>query len=199
MSSGERVPLAQAREVANELVALLASACISVHIAGSIRRQSETVADVDLVCEPIILTQADLFGEPSGETVDCLHERCDELVEQGILGKRLNKNGLPSWGHSLKRATFKGMNVDVQAVTDSDSWGFWFLVRTGPAAFNKAIVTPRWQGGLLPPGFEVKGGFQLYRGGGRVPTPTERSVFESLGLPWIEPWDRDAHVGEGGR
>lgn len=76
--------------------------------------------------------------------------------------------------------------------TICSTWGAWLLIRTGPAAFNKAIVTPTWQGGLLPSGFEWKDGFKLHRFGGRVDTPTEESVFEALGLEYKAPAVRAA-------
>ena len=188
MSSGERVPLAEARKIALDLVWRIEDVCESVHLAGSIRRQKPDIGDIDLVCEPTILPALDMFGEPiPGQDEDLLTILLDEMVTLGRLDKRLDKNGRASWGPSLKRAVYRGLAVDIQAVTDPSTLGMWMVIRTGPADFNKRLVTPRWQGGLLPPGFEVRGGLRLYSGGGRVPTPTERSVFEALSIPWVAP------------
>lgn len=79
------------------------------------------------------------------------------------------------------------------------------LIRTGPADYTHAFVTPRSQTallrdkdghvvgtrpGTLPPGFEIKDGFRLYRAGGLVPTPNERDVYDALDLPYVDAWRR---------
>lgn len=190
-----RVPLAEATAIAEELVALLRSACERIAIAGSIRRQLPDVGDIDLVLEPTFTTEpAGLFGDQI-ETVNLLDRQCESLCRaapdgRGILAEWLDKNGRRCWGTSLKRAVFRGLNVDLQSVVDPDVWGMWLLVRTGPASFNRRLVTLRSQGGWLPSGFQFKDGFRLMRYGGLVPTPTEGSVFEALGLPWVEPENR---------
>lgn len=207
MSTATRVPLDEARGIAGELLALLMPACHRGVIAGSIRRGRPDIGDVDLLCEPIIRPLVDMFGDPTGHHVDDLHERCNGLAERGVIEKRLDVNGRAAWGRQWKRAIYRGLSVDIQAISDHDAWGFWLLVMTGPADFNKAIVTPRHQGGLLPPGLEVKDSFRLYRAGGRIPTPAEDAVFAALGLPYLEPRDRSASAafagaarpGSGGR
>lgn len=190
MSDGERIPLEQAQQYAGELVGLIGGYCSSIKIAGSIRRQKPTIGDIDLVVEPWVGDVLDMFGEPSGEKANLTDERIAQLVAERRLTKRLDKNGRPAWGEQLKRAVYRGLSVDIQSVTDPDTWGMWFLIRTGPADFNRRIVTPRWRGGLLPPGMEVRDGFQLWRMGARVPTPTELSVFEAYGLDYVEPGER---------
>ncbi len=192
MSGNERVPWTWAAIVAEELRTLLLPACTRIEIAGSIRRVTETVGDIDLVCEPITRPLTDMFGDPIGEDQDELHDLIQRIERAGTIEKRLNKNGVPSWGRDLKRAVYRGIAVDIQAVHDATTWGAWLAIRTGPADFNKAIVTPVHQGGLLPSGFEFRGGFRLYRFGGRVETPTEESLFAALGIPWMDPVDRTA-------
>lgn len=187
MSGGERIPLDEALGAARALAYLIKDACVRVEIAGSIRRKKPTIGDIDLVVEPFVADVFDMFGEASGETANLTDERLQELVAAGKVGKRLDRNGRPTWGEQLKRATYHGLNVDIQSVLDVDTWGMWMLIRTGPADFNCRMVTPRWQGGLLPPGMEVRDGFQLWRMGARVPTPTEQDVFAAYGLDYVEP------------
>jgi DNA polymerase/3'-5' exonuclease PolX len=198
VSGTTRIPLGDAKALADELSALLAPYCERLEVAGSIRRRREDVGDVDLVCIPKIEeTPGGLFGDVLDER-DLLHDACCRLVDEGLLTRRLDKNGRPSWGVGLKRAVYRGLPVDIQAVRDVDTFGAWLLIRTGPADFNKAVVTPRSQGGLLPSGMQFKDGFHLYRFGGPVPTPDERDVFAALGLAWIAPEDRAGPAGVAG-
>ena len=194
MSERTRMPLDEARRIADELVALIGLSCARIVIAGSIRRELPDIGDIDLVCEPKVEPMVDLFGAEAGG-VDKLHDRLCDLERLGTIEKRRNALGHASWGPQLKRATYCGLNVDAQVVADPTTWGAWLLIRTGPAVFNKALVTPQWQGGRLPSGFEWKDGFKLYRYGGRVETPTEESVFEALGLPYEFPAARGALAG----
>jgi DNA polymerase/3'-5' exonuclease PolX len=190
VSAGTRVPLAEATLHAQQLVGMLAPACLSITVAGSIRRRKPDVGDIDLVCVPILVDDIDMFGEATGEPYNALSALCDSYAADGVLRKRLDVNGRPSWGESLKRAEYAGLAVDIQSVTDPDTLGAWLLIRTGPASFNKALVTERRQGGLLPSGFKFRDGFKLYRWDERVPTPDERSVFDALGISYLEPWER---------
>jgi hypothetical protein len=83
----------------------------------------------------------------------------------------------------------------------------WVLIRTGPANYVHAFVTPRGQKawirdregnvtgyrpGMLPPGFSIPkdSGFQLHRAHQFVPRPTEASVYEALGRPYLPPEHR---------
>jgi DNA polymerase/3'-5' exonuclease PolX len=191
MSSTEtRIPLDEARQIAEILGSAVLPSCFRVEIAGSIRRQRADIGDIDLVCQPILKPELDMFDEPTGQTRNLLTERLDWMVERGHLMKRLNKLGHPSWGNDLKRAVFRGLSVDIQSVEDRDTWGAWLVIRTGPADFNKALVTPRSKGGVLPSGFEFRDGFKLFRFGGQVPTPTELDLFRELGFEYQPPKDR---------
>ena len=189
-STNERIPLADAEVIAEMLGNALLPYCYRVEIAGSIRRRSETVGDIDLLCEPIVTPVLDMFDQPTDDSRDLLTERLDWMVERGHIEKRLNVKGQQSWGQDLKRALFRGMRVDIRACRDRDTWGAWLTVSTGPADFNKALVTPRHQGGLLAPGLEIKNGFKVYRGGGQIATPTEHQFFDALGLETLRPMDR---------
>lgn len=191
-ATATRIPLAEARAIAEELADLLRPVCLRLEIAGSIRRGLPTIGDIDLLCESKTEAVTDLFEQPTGEVIDFLDARCDELLALDILAQRLNKDGRRAWGPRLKRATFRGLGVDIRSCTDASAWGAWLVIATGPADFNRALVTPRAKGGKLPPGFEWKrdAGFHLYRFGGRVETPTEQSVFAALGLDYLPPEER---------
>lgn len=191
MSASEvRLPLATVEPIAELFAGLLKEHCKRIVIAGSIRRRRPTIGDVDLVCEPLTTPRLDLFGAPSSEVVDQLDDWLTALRASGSVQARQDSRGRTAWGKSLKRLTFADLPFDVQAVHDPNTFGMWVVIRTGPNEFCKRLVTPRRQGGLLPAGFEVKDGFQVHRWGERIPTQTEASVFEALGLDWIPPEDR---------
>lgn len=190
-ATAERIPLAEAERIAAELVELLRPACVRIEVAGSVRRRRPDVGDLDIVAIPYVQPALDMFGDPiDGQPGDELHALLNDLAEAEDIALRLDANGRRCWGRELKRALFRGLNVDIQAVLDPDTFGMWLLIRTGPPDFNKRVVTSRLSGGLLPPGVQVRDGFRLYRYGGRVPTPEERDAFAALGLPWAEPEDR---------
>jgi DNA polymerase/3'-5' exonuclease PolX len=189
-TTATRLPLDEAREIAEQLVALLQPACQRIVISGSIRREKADIGDVDLLCMPRLTPLIDLFGESSGASTDHLHDRLCDLERLGTIDKRHNALGRTAWGAQLKWAAYHGLNVDIRACVDPSIWGAWLLISTGPADFNKAIVTPVWQGGKLPSGFEWKDGFRLFRYGGRVETPTEADVFAALGYAYQEPPER---------
>jgi len=205
----ERVPLAVARELADELVDLIGSSCEQVYVCGSIRRQQPTVGDIDIVAVPMLAPATDMFGGLTGY-VNLLNFRLDDLCGQQLLRQGRRADGrLAGWGPRLRCAVYGDLRVQVQSV-EADVLGMWMLIRTGPADYAHAFVTPSgtsagirnaegvvtdYRPGLLPPGFSVErspehGGFRLHRAHLFVPTPTEASVYEALGRPYIPPEDR---------
>jgi DNA polymerase/3'-5' exonuclease PolX len=195
MGGTARLALDQARQLADELVQLLEESCERIVIAGSIRRGSPDVGDVEIVCIPRMETiravSQDMFAEPVYVPRNLLDERCMDLLEQGVFEYRLNTNGGKSWGTSLKWGTYKGFAFDIYCA-DRKTWGVTLVIRTGPAEFSHRLVTPRSQNGLCPSNMEFKGWRVRYRGSRDVflDTPEEVDVFRVLGLPYIEPQDR---------
>lgn len=182
--------MAEAQRVAYEALGLLGPACARIEVAGSVRRRRESVKDVEIVCVGRTAPAAvDLFGEMVGER-NLLDERCDELLAQGVFAKRVGEKGGTAWGHGVRRAVFGGVGLDVFGTT-AEQFGLIFLIRTGDAEFSRSLVTPRYQGGLLPMGMRVQGGW-LWDGGRRLVTREEEDVFAAIGVPWIEPWERNA-------
>lgn len=191
MSDGTRIPLAEAQALAAEVVEFLAPYCTQIAVAGSIRRERPTIGDIEIVCLPLYSDPpVDLFGEPTGDRPNQLDARCDWLFEQGVLGKRFDRNGRPRWGSGLKWATYRDFPLDLFPVVAPAQYGVDLLIRTGSAAFSHRFVTPRRQGGWMPDGWHVLRG-ALWRHGEMLDSPTEASVFEAIGRPYIEPQDRE--------
>jgi len=85
------VELEKARAIAEELKALLQPSCHRIEIAGSIRRQKPEVGDIELLCIPKLV-----------DGVNLLDRKIIDLVAQGILGFRRNKQGSPVCGPKNK-------------------------------------------------------------------------------------------------
>jgi len=204
-----RIPLAEARGLAAEVVDLLAPFCERIEIAGSIRRGRATIGDLEIVALPRLVEerQPDLFGNGKPSTVNLLDQRCDALREQGVFGTRVDKNGRPRWGSGLKWSAYRGVNLDLFGVSGlTAQWGLILLIRTGSADFSHRFVTPAapaaqtlWLGpagakrrhrGWLPPGFSVERG-ALWAGGALVPTPEETDCFDAVGREFVAPEHRE--------
>lgn len=196
-----RIPLAEAERIAGEIVQLLAPYCERIEIAGSIRRRRPLVKDIELLCVPrVIRTATDLFGTQHAET-DQLHAHATALREEGRFGDRLDKNARPAFGERYKRLTYEGIALDLFSVKPPAQWGLQLVIRSGPAEFSHRLVSnimhrlPDGSTGLLPHGLKVDRG-AIWRLDWRglpselVPTPTEESVFEVLGIAWVAPEDR---------
>lgn len=190
-----RIPLERAREIAWEVLALLGPWCVRIEIAGSIRRQRPTCGDVELVCIPKLQSHSvDLFGQQQRND-NLLDQRCDYLFNQGLFGRRYDKNGRPRWGSGLKWATYQDVALDLfPVVGDTAQWGVDFLIRTGPNTFSKRLVTPVEKGGWMPTGMYCDRGALWASGppdGALIHTPEEIDVFQAIGRPYVEPWDRE--------
>ncbi len=187
----QRVPLAHAEAIANELVNILAPTSERMEIVGSIRRRRDMVADVELLVIPTIeVVSYDLFGDPD-QTVDRFNEACKNLHGAGDLTDRLDKNGRRAWGPRYKRVIYRGFPVDLFSVMDPDSWGVLMMIRTGSAEFSRNNVTQKRMGGVLPDDMFVNESrlHRSFRDGSSevIPTPTEESFFAAIDSPWIPP------------
>lgn len=202
MSSGERLPLAEARTLADGVVRLLESACERIEIAGSIRREKADIGDVEIVAIPkwteIEVPTADLFGQgaPELKRISALEPRCAALALEGVFAARPNKDGKIAVGSKLKWLVYKGFALDLY-ICDADTWGVTLAIRTGCAEFSHKLVTPRSQGGFCPDyltfkGTKEGGSWRVRRrdSGEPLATPEENDVFSALGIEPIEPRHR---------
>jgi DNA polymerase/3'-5' exonuclease PolX len=186
MSTGARVPFAEARAVADELVTILGLGCERIEVAGSVRRGSPDVGDVEFVAVPLMETIArGFFDTAEVSTLDLL---VDTLVIQGTLA-RLDASGER---YAKLRHVTSGLQVDLFIVRPPAQWGVIYLIRTGPAAYSQALVTEARRRH-----FHVAGG-ALHRGGlgcgsdpcEVIPTPEEADVYRALGMPFVAPEGR---------
>lgn len=193
MSTGARQRSYVARAFADEVAAALAPACERIEIAGSIRRQAETIGDIEIVAIPrfnVERTPGTLFGGPETTQIDLLGERVRALLVEGTFAPPPR----PASGERYRRLIHvrSGLQLDLFAVLPPAQWGVILAIRTGPAAYSQWLV---WQARKRH--FHVAGG-ALHRGGlgcGALPcevveTPEERDLYAALGLPYQPPETR---------
>lgn len=188
------VPFYEAMDAAERLRDLLSGHCSRIDIAGSLRRaRAAAVGDIEIVAigamHPSLET--DLFGDPL-PAVNLLEQRTAQLLAGGTITYAPDYDTRKApWGPKYKRFVYEDIPVDLFIVTPA-TWAVQFIIRTGPAAFSKAMVTPTTQGGLMPPYLEVRGGTLHHRGSGHeiIATVEERDVFRLYHLPDLEPTQR---------
>lgn len=202
-----RMPRAEAIAIARQFVAEIEPYTTQLIVAGSLRRRLAFVHDIEIVAVPKVERVAhpvtDLFGESvEYSDVDRLAERLNELHALEWVEKRLDANGSPRWGPTLKYLTYQGARVDLFTPC-TERLGWILLLRTGPAQFSRQLVLPRrddrgrelktkdTRPGLMPTHIRAEGGWLTWRTSGeRIETRTEHDVFELFKLPYREPWER---------
>lgn len=190
-----RIPLGQAESMAVKLADFLSDGCARVVIAGSVRRQAETVGDIEIVCQSkAFAKQRGMFGS-TGDGVATVVD--DMLVNRSALlaaGWELGKTNGPKhkkFIHAQKRT-----DADLYIVTDDRAWGSNLAVRTGPWYFSKAMMSRALKLGMV-----FQDGFFLHdhlrpcaRGldcPNLIEVPDERRLFKLLKIQWMEPPERD--------
>ena len=180
MSDGPRIPREQALVLASAVVEWLRSSCQQIEIAGSIRRERETVGDIEIVCLPH--TKAGL---------DAVLENMLEAGTIKLAKYRFQNSFRTRWGERLKCFTVGAATVEL-SIGDSDNFGYLLWLRTGPAKGNKFVVT-RMKVERSAMRFERGYGWLVRYVDGvpkyehKLSLPDETTVFHALALPEIEP------------
>ena len=169
--------LTKAREIAEELKSLLEPGCARIEIAGSIRRRKPFPNDIELLVIPKYDGLADM-----------LDREIQTLLFEGVLDYRLNKLGRRVYGNKNKLMVHvpSGIGVDIFS-TDEQCWAVSLVVRTGGERTNKQIamaaINKGWHLQAYGAGFSTPQGDIICK--------SERDVFEFVGLPCKEPWERE--------
>lgn len=198
-----RRPWQELTPLADWLVNALAPACAEVVIAGSYRRRSQAVGDLEVVALPKWETpppELDIFGDVVSQPQDeypLLEETIFELLDRGhFIQARVNGRLMKSFtigmviGFGMQPTDyFAGQKIDLFIATETN-FGNILTIRTGPREFSRRIVTPRDKGGRnMPAGiYQADGVLKSY--GIVVPCRTEREFFAAIGLAYVEPEER---------
>jgi DNA polymerase (family 10) len=161
-----RVPLADAEAYVRPLVERLRAApgVEELEVAGSLRRRSETVGDVDIL---VASSQA-------------------PAVAEAFLGYDDVRQVLARGETKCSVALRSGLQVDLRIVPRS-SYGAALHYFTGSKPHNIAVR-------LLGVKRHLKiNEYGIFRGSRQIGGRTEHEVFEAVGLPWIPPELRENH------
>ena len=182
MSEGMKVPYADAKKVADDLLVLLGDHFQRLQIAGSLRRKNEFVGDIELVGIPHAVLDPNSFWATPILPIWAIIS----------LMKTFSYKAEKSGEKYIKFVSSHGMNVDLFMCTP-ETWGCIFMIRTGSAEFTRKMVTNKIYGGWCPNHLRFSNGRLLeYQGDVLVPleTPEESFVFDELGLAYVPPEQR---------
>lgn len=186
-----RYPANDALAVARELCAVLKPATTALMAVGSLRRRRPTVGDLELLFIPKLGEKPDpqdLLGRKL--VVDEIDLAIWRLLTSGILAKRPNVNGSATWGPLNKLAVHaaSGLPVDLFAA-NTGNWWCQVVCRTGSAGHNvrvcEAAQAKGWKWNPYGEGLYDRHGALQRK------VLSERDLFEAVGLPWLEPWERN--------
>ncbi len=187
-----KLNLAQALLLAEKIKAALSPACERIEIAGSVRRHKATVGDIEIVAIPRLCpdleAQLSLFDEPP-KMVSSLDLLLIKLLRDKPTFVRGDKDG-DRYKNFLIEIDKDGTQVGLDLfLATKAQWGYIYALRTGPGEFNRAWVTQKSKGGLLPNEYRFSDGW-LWRSGQRIDTPSEKVIFDLIG-GMIPAADRD--------
>lgn len=172
-----RMPWADACEIAVPVLEQIQRECEIAQFAGSMRRETPTVGDIEIVCVPKPYNATPLFRDGLAAVV----EQWPKV--KGELPCRYTQRLLPC-----------GMKLDLFMV-DERGWGLQLAIRTGSAAWSHQVLAKAWvragyrsEGGLLQKPMWENGVFTGYQ---VAPVRTESELFRLIGLPWVHPRDRE--------
>lgn len=178
--------LERARAIAEEIMGLLDGSYMRCEIVGSVRRLKPFPNDIELLCIPKFIGVLNLLQQESS-IVDLLDGELKGLIVTHFLDYRRNKKGSIVYGpkNKLLRHVESGIGVDIFSTTE-ECWAVSMVVRTGGKATNQRIAMAALNRGYR---------FHAYGSGfttpdGEIICRSEREVFEAVGLPYLDPWER---------
>lgn len=164
--------LKKAQVLARAVVLQLEPHCERIAIAGSIRRESPEVGDIEIVAIPKTIP-ADLFLDER-ETIP---DFC------AVVNQWQKIKGEPTGRYTQRQ--LPGIRLDLFLAT-ADNWGLIYAIRTGSAAWVRTRLAARW----VARGYTSIAGI-LYRDGEAFDSPEEEDVFRRLNMEYIAPQLRE--------
>lgn len=166
-SAGDRILLADAVEIAGEIVENLKEACDldEIEVVGSIRRRRTTIGDIDI-----------LVTAKESEREKIMDHFTDMEIVQKVVAKGKKK--------STVQTKAENRDVDLR-IFEEGEFGAAMLYFTGSKAHNvhlrKMAQEKDWK----------INEYGLFSGDKKLAGKTEESIYSRLGLPWIPPEMRE--------
>jgi len=180
----------RANAKAAQICAAFAPACDVISIAGSVRRGSTAVSDIEIVAVPKFFQQT-MFLDPDWHAGSRLDACLESLVQRGALrwDTVIRRNG-PHYKRLIVCSVETPLDVFLAA---PDNYGNLLTIRTGPSGFSTLLVMRRSMDGLLPRGFVHRNGY-LWRNDMRLACASELAFFAAIGLDVPAPATRTAEL-----
>ena len=172
----EKMPLATAQHIANQLADRFAPHCERIVIAGSIRRNKAEIGDIELVCIP-------------------KNRRLHEYLDGLMAGCKIEPVAPKCWGEKWRSFVVlmkRSVRVDVFMVAP-ETWGVHLMIRTGSGIFSRNMVSPVSINGFMPELLRIQEGRVwlasdlALRKYAPLETPEEEDVFKLWGMEFVEP------------
>lgn len=203
MKEVEKIPYDRAKKLADRLVELLSPHCIKIDIAGSVRRKSFQVSDIEIVCLPKKMT-IDLFSSieiPIPEFWSVLSQFQKETGKDDLTG-RYYKYLIPSGKKLLPEGkTLPTIQLDL-FIPQADDYYRQLAIRTGSSNYSASVIAQGWRKiGWTGTEDGLRREEEVQRKGERWvcihPNPTlppvwesEEAFFQWLQVPYIQPIHR---------
>lgn len=184
MGGNSKHSYSSALAVAKTLTELLLPMSQEIAIVGSLRRKRTLIGDVELLIIPKWSTN--LMDEPDKTVptaLDVYIQNRYKLIKGGGVFKGNGRD-------RLKRFMYDAAGFEIQVdlwLQDENTWGVNKMIRTGNETFSKFMVSKA----AARAGVRFKNARVVPYGRQPLDTPTERSVFEALGVPYIDPQRRN--------
>lgn len=162
--NGSKMPIGYARELAGLISERMTNAGLAHTVCGSVRRGTkETVGDLDIVVGDLL--KAEEVMRLFGASVQMPKPRKGKEPRQAT-----------AWYHGIQIGLYYGKPAE---------WGAMILTYTGNYLLNiKMRAIAKRQGMKLNQ-------YGLYLNGEVIAGREEKQVFDALGLPWLEPSERE--------
>lgn len=173
-----------ASRVAHDFLSRIKDVCHKYEIVGSLRRQRDSVNDIDILVVPQLheTTDMSLFAEPV--TINLLDQRLEKLAADGMIKCEVN-------GPRIKRfyvpARPKQIPIDIYIATP-ESWPTLLLVRTGSRNHNIRLAKRARELHMI---FKADGTGLLSPGGSPLSVRDEIDIFRQLKVPFRLPQERE--------
>lgn len=176
---------------AAQVVDAIFDLCDRVVVVGSVRRRRPEVNDIDIVAIPEYSDYR--IPDPFNGTVKTMRLNPEETWKKNF-PEVLMKGPLKLLGHQfgqeLLRFSFRhnSLQVDIYRARP-ETWGIILLVRTGSKEHNVKLCRLARSKGLK---LSASQGLISQDGFGQVrASKTEEEIFAALGIPFVNPEDRE--------